>query len=293
MKSTYLFGALCLASAAGFAVQPAHAAIHNPSTSRPIVPHDNGFETTLQEVFDDIVTSGSIDAQHDQVTAAIFHTVDSSSFATFVVSIAGLAKSNKFGIYEFGDPDNRVEIFDGVTAASASQAKSVSLTFDRGNVFLGDDPTRAQTGPDGSFGTSFGFYLDVVKNNYWWSPFAQPYTLFSEDRLNPIDGVHSVDDGDAAQALIYRGKGQGLPLASDGIFDPTDVIVAWEDLVRAEWWYYFRCYGRSDSDFQDLVVLFERVSAAPEPCSLVVWSLLGLLGFSIGWRRAAKRPGAR
>jgi hypothetical protein len=310
-KSPRPFAAVCFACAIWFAVQPAPGAITNPSTSRPVPLGDNGSEPTLQEVFDAIVTSGSIDAQLDQVTNAVFHPAGSPSFATFVVSIAGLAGSNKFGIYKSGDPDNRVEILSGVTSASASQDKSVKLIFGNGDVFLGDELTKAQTGPEGSFGTSFGFYLEVVENDYQWSldlqPFSlfseeglnpiegcqlvagvdivQPYTLYSEDRLNPIDPSHSVADGDAAQALIYKGKGQGMSLASDGVFGPTDVIIAWEDLVRGDWEYDWRRYGRSDGDFQDLVVLVEGVAAAPEPCSLIIWSLLGVLGIVAGWRR--------
>ena len=142
---------------------PASAAVFNASTSRPLVPGDNGFEDTLQEVFDAIVTSDSIDDELDQTAAAIFRPAGSSSFATFVISIAGLADSNKFGIYRFGDPHNRVKIFDGVPADSQ---ETVEVAFQNGDVLLGGHDTKAQTGPDGSFGTAFGFYLEVAQGSY-------------------------------------------------------------------------------------------------------------------------------
>ncbi len=284
MKSLRLFGALCFVCLIWLATQPASAAIFNPSTSRPVTPGDNGFEDTLQEVFDEIVTSGSIDDETDQITAAIFQPVGSPSFATFIISIAGLEDSNKFGIYEFGDPDNRVEIFDGVPPESQ---RKVEVTFESGNVFLDDDLDPAQS--DGLFGTTFGFYLEVVGNSFWRCP-QPPYTLFSEDALNPIDGDHYVEYGDAAQALIYRGKGQSLSFdGSDVTFDSTDIIIAWEDLVRGDCSYSSRPYGPSDSDFQDLVVLVEGVVPIPEPSSLIVWSLLAALGITVGWRRHARQ----
>ncbi len=287
MRSLHLYGALPLACMIWLATWPAAAAIFNPSTSRPLTPGDNGSEDTLQEVFDAIVTSGSIDDELDQTAAAIFQPAGSPSLATFIISIAGLADSNKFGIYQFGDPDNRVEIFDGLPPDSQN---TVEVTFEDGSVFLDGDSTKAQTGPDGSFGTAFGFYLEVMENGYWWSRCAKPYTLFSEDELNPIDADHSVDEGDAAQALIYRGKGQSLSLGSEEVtFDSTDIIIGWEDLVRGDSCYDRRLYGPSDGDFQDLVVLVEGVGTLPEPSSLIVWSLLAAVGITVGWRRTWAR----
>ncbi len=282
-----LFAAFCCAGAICLAPQPVDASVFSPPSSRPIELGYNEFEHTLQQVFDEIVTSGSIDAEGDQLTQAVFHPADSVCAATFVVSLAGLGGSNRFGIYKYGDPDNRVEIFDGVTAASDAQEKSVKLTFQGGNVFLGDDAIKAQTGPHGSFGTAFGFYLEVVGNGYWGAAAAAAYTLFSEDDLNPIDDKHSQEDGHAAQALIYRGQGQGLSLASDGTFDHTDLIIAWEDLVRADRRYHRRRYGAPDAEFQDLVVFVEGIAGAPEPSSLIVWSLLAAVGIVVGRRRIA------
>ncbi|MEK6237788.1 MAG: hypothetical protein N2C14_24015, partial [Planctomycetales bacterium] len=130
-------GLAAIAAAALCLMGNVDAAVFN---SRPATYSPMGGEPTLDEVFngtvmdpDGLVYSGAaIDPTTSQTDLAIFSPLGGESVATFIISIAGFAPDNTFGIYEFGDTSNRVEIFDGVTGGNPD----VTVEFTGGNVYL-------------------------------------------------------------------------------------------------------------------------------------------------------------
>ena len=159
--------------------------------ARPVSPlGDNGFEDTLQEVFDSITISGGIDAVNDQIANAIFdNTASGVSTATFIIEISAYSGTNEFGLYEYSDPSNKALIFEGGDGAG----DQVSVTFNSDGtigvtqLWAGGIYTQAAT----DFTGAFGFYIDVYGTDS-----VLDNTFYSEDDRNP---------GLKPQALIYQG----------------------------------------------------------------------------------------
>lgn len=144
------------------------------------------------------------------------------------------------------------------------------------DVFAGYVPNGTER--SGAFSSSarstdFGWFLDVEANG--------GYRLHSDDSLNPAGLPHSI---------VYIGNGQSFvdpSLGADGVFHAHDIIIAFEDLRR---W----LPGRSDDDFNDLIVLVENVNwqitnpdftvSLPEPGSLLVWGSVVGVGL-VAWRK--------
>lgn len=243
---------LTVLAVAGLAMVFTGVATADAMNTRPVPVLDNGFEDSLQEIFDSIIQSGpSIDVINDQVPYALFQSSGTGgSIATFVIEVTANADNNTFGIYSAGDSSNRAEIFSG--ADTAGSQKIVSFMAN------GDVLVNFQTVATG-FASSFGFYIStgpaLVGNG----------AFFSEDSLNP--------NGDA-QAVIYQGAGQVVQIDpwAAGVIGSEHFIVAFEDEVLAN----------SDKDYQDLVVLIESVHPVPAPAAAV----LGLVGLGVvGWVR--------
>ncbi|NOT02719.1 MAG: DUF4114 domain-containing protein [Phycisphaerales bacterium] len=209
--------------------------------------------SALQDVFDDLYVSGpGIDAEASQISGALFENQASGgAVATFIIELAGFASTNRFGIYSAGDPSNKAEVFDGADGAGDQAIISFMANGDIKVNFV-----TVATG----FGDRFGFYLDVYGGDD-----TLDETFYSEDSLN----------GGDAQALIYQGDDATelqLPGFAPGTFSGDEVIVAFEDVVL----------GRSDADYDDLVVLVESVTPVPAPGA----ALLAVLGMPVvGWVR--------
>jgi hypothetical protein len=182
--------------------------------------------------------------------------------ATILLELAGFANRNRFGIYDIGNPTNRLEVFDGM--AGAGESASLSFTFGPGGVVV----TVVRGATSSSTATpflseAFGFYLATPQNN----------VFFSQSNLNP---------GGADRSYAYRGTGVqfvGGPAAVLGtIFGVNDAILAYEDLLSG------------DNDFQDFVVLVRGVAPIPIPAAgLLMLSGLGGLALFARRRRAAPR----
>lgn len=238
------------------------------NTNRPVTLGDNGSEDTLQEVFNAIKVSGpGIDAVNDQTGYAVFtNGASGGSTVSYIVSLAGFAESNQFGMYQYGNQLQKALIFNG----AASSPTQVQVTFlANGDVVV--TPIKGDTGLSGSttytgFGNVFGFYLTTPEGN----------TFYSEDSLNP---------NSSPQALVYRGDDNTvlqLPGFAPGTFQSSEFIIAWEDLLRYG--------GNSDYDYNDLVVLVESINPVPEPATiLLIGSGLAGLGFFSRKRRKDSR----
>lgn len=213
----------------------------------PISLGKNSNEQSLAQILDGLTNPATpgIDVVNDQSNAAIFTNMGGSSIATFVIEVAGYADGNEFGLYKFGDKDNTAMIFGGSNVA----ADALEVSFLGNGDVLVDGSLVAS-----DFGNDFGFYIHTKAGDWF----------YTEDDLN----------GGDAQAMIYEGSGVagGTEFEIGGKtveFGPDSVLIAFEDLVL----------GRSDRDYQDLVVIVDDVrpsSPMPEPGGALVFGV-GLL----------------
>ncbi len=191
--------------------------------------------------------------------------------ATYLFQEAAFQDTNVLGIYEAGNPDNRVPVFSGETPSGTTV--TVRFTPD-GDVLV--DGVKVNTA--GFLGAEYGFYLEVSEAD---DDPELDYVLFSEDHLN-VEGV--------AQSLILGGAGQQFSVSgghSRQVFRPDDMILAFEDLDRSP----LQRSWPSDDDFEDLVVFVrtQDVLQGPEPCGVLIWSLL-LAGAAIAGYCRRSRP---
>ena len=219
---------------------------------RPVGPMDNGFEPTLQRVFDGLTPGGAglIDAVGDQTGSAIFTSPGDTYTATLEIEVAGFAAKNTFGIYSFADPTRRATVFNG----RASVGDVATLRFEA------DGDVRVETGGRSfTFGDmfapagarDFGFFITTPERR----------AFFTEDSRNPFG---------RPQALIYQGDDRtqvNFGMGSE-TFDSDEFVIAFENAA----------YGSGDKDFQDMVVFVQSLTPVPAPGA----AALGALGLCLG-----------
>jgi hypothetical protein len=201
---------------------------------------------SLQNWFNGPPSSG-IDAYWDQYNAAIYVPgSDLVSTSSIMLELAGYKDVNVFGIYEYGNPANKLTVFLGPDNPGAA----VMIDFDPDDNFIVDTVEAWRRGTLIDTATfskcQFGFWLT--------SPDG---TFYSEDSLNP---------GGVAQALIYNG--------SPAWGDTGDFYIAFEDLPLQN----------SDRDFDDFVVLASDIDPVPEASTLMLFGT-GLSGLMFAARR--------
>jgi len=262
MKKLLFYLALATVTVFAIATMPAIADIVNPN--RPIVlgPSWDGPDYDLQDFFDGTIGYGfpkppsGINATSDQQKTAIFVSgSDLLADSTIMLEVSGYSGANQIGIYEYGNPTNRLLAIGGLQ----STGYNVTIDFDANNDGVGGDikiydgtPAVISTGTFNSL--SFGFYIYTGGQNYF----------YTEDVLNP--------EGNP-QALTFLGKGAWGDLG--------DFYIAFEDLV------FDANYGdggwSADNDFNDIVIHASDVDAAvPEPATMFLLGsgLIGLAGFA-------------
>lgn len=251
MKTFVTTLALCLIVAVG-TVQA------DLSNNRPTYVNPNGGDganTSLQTVLTNLTLSGGISATGDQTNAAIFTSAgNNGSIATLVIELAGYKNNNAFGIYDYLNPSKKLEIFNGVASPTGSKTLTFNKTTGEISIVGGDS---IQFTP----GIAFGFYLMGPGSTGGLNG-----AFYSEDSLN---------QGNAAQAIILQGNGSTINLAGNShVFDSNEFLVAFEDVSLPP-------YGSSDRDYQDLVVHVSSITPViPAPGAIV----LGMMGVGlVGW----------
>lgn len=223
----------------------------------------SGGEPTLQNTFDSLLGNNVVDVADDCVpdgSDLAWTTLGTVSEIDLVVELAGNASSNVFGIYDLANPNNRIVVFEGNDAAGATATIRLRNTSQGWQVRVQElnnptDPNDQHTGDwDRMLVTTnaFGFYLATASNG----------TFFSNTGLN-ADG----------QDHLYAYRGTNTPFISGDLagdlFNPTDYILAWEDLANS-----------GDADYQDFVLIAQDMTPVPLPTAVWLFAsgLIGLAG---------------
>jgi len=228
----------------------------------------------LQEVFDTRTLGpnpgdSQIDVVNDAINGdAYWDNTGLGAVTTMIVELAGFKEANTFGIYEYGDPSNKVEVFSG--ADTDGHSHTVNM-YANGDIYLGDwDGT-----PDGHFNHTlvFGYYLDSTLGYGMGGGLNDGGGLFYSDRLLNTDG--QVDH-------MFSYAGQGDKFDMPGLLpdiDPMSAfyhVLAWEDLA----------FPGADGNYTDMVVLVESVAPVPVPAAVLL-AFLGLGAAGLKLRRFA------
>lgn len=200
----------------------------------------------LQGAFNSI--GSTIDVVNDQTSEDLFEpTGTGNSVASYVASVSWGWPELEFGIYNMNDPNQKVALF---YESAAGAGDSVIVQFDQGadyvrTVDLSTFTILSQT----NYFKEFGFYSITYDGQ--GDVGAGPY--YTEDALNP---------GGFAHMLTYEGKGDQVTIGTSGTYSDID---HWYVAVEAS-----PTIDTTTSDFSDMIVQMESITAIPEPASLVL-----------------------
>lgn len=213
---------------------------------------------SLQNVLNNITVGGesSVNVHTDQVAndEVWSLTATGGSVATLVIELAGYASINSFGVYDYRDPLNAVELFAGANGAGDQALLTIK---NDGSVFVNFQDTGVNFYDD-----KFGYYL--------YSGAGEVF--FSDSNLNDTNEAGEGND----HMVAYQGKGDQvqLPGYAPGSWTADEYILAWEDIPL----------GVSDKSYDDFVVMVESVEPVPEPAVLAMLGL-GLAAFGFVSRK--------
>ncbi len=230
----------------------AGSAMALPFNTRPI-----GDETSLndlQQAFKDI--GSSLDAVADQSGAAIFApTGAGAGTAAYIASISWSIDTApvEFGIYEHGNIDNRLMLFDADKTLSSGQIATFEFNASANTI---DSYDKGGMIDQTTYFKNFGFYTVVPSN-------SSDY-FFTEDDQN--NGV--------ARFLTYESKGDDVKTPKGTYNDEYH-------------WYIAGDLG-ADQDFDGVVFQIESIRPVPEPATIFLFGV-GLMGLAAYGRKKGFR----
>lgn len=221
-------------------------------------------EDSLQEIFNGFTVDGdsSVNVHDDHLSDTIDSyweiTATGSSNSTFIAEIAGFSEENSVGLYDFSDPNNRLELFSG--GNSDGDRTTVSI-FENGLITSlvqdVENPGVFSVQSAQFSGNKFGYYLTT----------GEDHTFFSDTSLNKDGYDHLV---------VFQGNDRDrvqLPGAPEGFWTDNEFIFAWEDL-----------FNGGDQDYNDMVFMVESIHPTPEPGTMALLGL-GLIGLGVASRK--------
>lgn len=232
----------------------------------------DGEQNSLQNLLNNITVSGPIiNTEKDQKNYQTFtNTATGTSVGTFMFEVARMANSNKFGIYNRANPNQRIQLFDGANSPGAG----TTISFLESGINVISQQFNAQTGTpqnsppptmnyyEGQNWNEFGYYIQTGQGNIFYTQ-------------------NSLNQGEKQQAVVYQGNNQTelkLPGRQKGTFTDNEYIIAFEDLALGD-----IAGVSSDWDYNDLVVMVESVkpTSVPEPATLLgITAIGGILGLT-------------
>ena len=232
-----------------------------PALANLTNPRPYGNTTVLSEVQGVFNTIGSsLDALNDQSGIAVFQSTGASSSSTYVATISMSSIGMDFGIYEYGNPSNKLTLFDESFAVD----DSVSIVFDlAGNTVTTTNLNTATVLDSTTYFKNFGFYAITTQS------FAIRGPFYSEDSLNT---------GSYPHFLTYEALGDEVTIGGgDTHNDEYHWYIAAETIVSNT------SLTNSSVDFSDYIVQMESIMpAVPAPGAI----LLGSIGVGlVGWLR--------
>jgi hypothetical protein len=226
--------------------------------------------SALQDALDDITVGPNAGDSSVDVTTDMLPDVDGSgpydsywnitgsglSGSTVIIElcVSAVADYQRFGIFDYANPANTVELFGG--AATGGDQVVVSIKAD-GSVHV----NLSDTGVDFA-GNRFGYYLDTSNTGA-----SNPGMWYSDSALNWDQTDHM---------YAYQGTNTDtvqLPGCSPGLWTDNEFVLAFEG----------QGYGGNE-DYNEFVVMVESVNPVPVPAA----ALLGMIGMGVAGLRLRK-----